>query len=331
MAWAFKIWSLSPRPSQAMHSAWAWLGFPGPAGAGFGLQAQTCTSLPPICWMVTQGLSLSSTCWMDTSWAWAGLNLQAHKAFFTSSSPTWCFGHEIWCHSFLHSPRTFYCFKQWSQPHMCTAQMKTLGDLNAIHQSCRVAPHQVYVNGSIKVDSLNFQFNPLSSRAEGFAWETHSEPLWYCVDQWWNWRRYWSRRYVFCVKFLPQYWSFSWKSGYHIGYICVVFSIPERALSIVFTDGIEVLEHLAYVKWYTPLLNSPEPNHLLYKVSLWKDRDGTHICSIILLANIHRSVHLYPKFGVFAPQEWSSSSVLDWCNTFFVNDFMDRHMYRIAC
>jgi len=55
------------------------------------------------------------------------------------------------------------------------------------------------------------------------------------------------------------------------------------------------------------------------------------ICSIIPLANICRSVHLFPKFGPFAPQEWTSSNVLDLCNTFFVNDFTDRHMYRIAC
>ena len=99
----------------------------------------------------------------------------------------------------------------------------------------------------------------------------------------------------------------------------------------MFTDGTEVLEHLAYVEWYTPLRDSPEPNHLMYEVSPQKDRDGSNMCSIILLANIRRSVHLFPKFGAFMPPEWSSSNVLDRCNTFFVNDFTDRHLYRIAC
>jgi hypothetical protein len=99
----------------------------------------------------------------------------------------------------------------------------------------------------------------------------------------------------------------------------------------MFTDGTEVPEHLAYVEWYTRLLDNPEPNHLMYKISPQKDRDGSNMCSIISLANIRRSVHLFPKFGAFAPQEWSSSNVLDRCNTFFVNDFTDRHMYRIAC
>ncbi|KJA19341.1 hypothetical protein HYPSUDRAFT_1096163 [Hypholoma sublateritium FD-334 SS-4] len=119
--------------------------------------------------------------------------------------------------------------------------------------------------------------------------------------------------------------------GYHIGRIHVVFSLPRQSLPIMFTSGREVPEHLAYVEWYTPLPNSPEPGHLLYKVSPKRDRDGTHVCSIIPVANIRRSVHLYPKFGVFAPQEWTLNNVLDLCHTFFVNDFTDLNMYRIAC
>jgi hypothetical protein len=93
----------------------------------------------------------------------------------------------------------------------------------------------------------------------------------------------------------------------------------------------EIPQHLAYVEWYSPLPNNPERNHLLYKVSPQKEPDGSHICSIIPVANIRRSVHLFPKFGPFAPQEWTSNNVLDLCNTFFLNDFTDRHMYRIAC
>lgn len=119
--------------------------------------------------------------------------------------------------------------------------------------------------------------------------------------------------------------------GYHIGRIRVVFSLPDRFFPIMFSNGAEVPQHLAYVEWYSPLSDNPEQNHLLYKVSPQKEPDGTRVCSIIPLANIRRSVHLFPKFGPFAPQEWTSSNVLDLCNTFFVNDFTDRHMYRIAC
>ena len=120
--------------------------------------------------------------------------------------------------------------------------------------------------------------------------------------------------------------------GYHIGRIRVVFSLPDCFFPIMFSNGAEVPQHLAYVEWYSPLSDNPEQNHLLYKVSPQKEPDGTRVCSIIPLANIRHSVHLFPKFGPFAPQEWTSSSnVLDLCNTFFVNDFTDRHMYRIAC
>lgn len=93
----------------------------------------------------------------------------------------------------------------------------------------------------------------------------------------------------------------------------------------------EIPHHLAYIEWYSPLPDNPERNHLLYKVSPQRDPDGSRICSIIPVANIRRSVHLFPKFGPFAPQEWTSNNVLDLCNTFYLNDFTDRHMYRIAC
>jgi hypothetical protein len=87
----------------------------------------------------------------------------------------------------------------------------------------------------------------------------------------------------------------------------------------MFKDEAEIPQHLAYVQWYSHLSDNPELNHLLYKVSALKEADGTHVCSIISLANIHRSVHLFPKFGAFAPEEWTSSNVLDLCSTFFVS------------
>ena len=99
----------------------------------------------------------------------------------------------------------------------------------------------------------------------------------------------------------------------------------------MFKDDAEIPQHLAYIEWYSSLPDNSEPNHLLYKILALKEAHGTYVCSIIPLANICHSVHLIPKFGAFAPQEWTSSNILDLSNTFFVNDFTDRHMYRIAC
>lgn len=117
--------------------------------------------------------------------------------------------------------------------------------------------------------------------------------------------------------------------GYHIGRVRVVFSIPEKSCHTLFNNrAILIPLHLAYVEWYTPFRH-PERHHMLHKVSPRTEPDGGRVCSIIPLANIRRSVHLFPKFGPHAPPEWTSSNVLDCCNTFFVNVFTDRHLYRI--
>jgi hypothetical protein len=99
----------------------------------------------------------------------------------------------------------------------------------------------------------------------------------------------------------------------------------------MFNRDVLVPPHLAYVEWYTPFPDTPDHNHLLYKVSPLRDQNGGRICSVIPLMNIRRSIHLIPKFGPSAPREWTSSSVLDLCSSFYVNSFTDRHLYRILC
>ena len=121
-------------------------------------------------------------------------------------------------------------------------------------------------------------------------------------------------------------------TGYRIGRIRVIFSLPKSSLQSLFrtrTDGIP--KHLVYVEWYMAFTQDPDPDSLLFKISPMRDRDGGRICSIIPLANIRRSVHLIPKFGAVAPEEWRSSTVLDMANVFFVNSFTDNHLYRIMC
>ncbi|KIM35645.1 hypothetical protein M413DRAFT_20740 [Hebeloma cylindrosporum] len=120
--------------------------------------------------------------------------------------------------------------------------------------------------------------------------------------------------------------------GYRVGRIRVVFSLPPASLSVLFNAQVTVPEHLVYVQWFSRFaVRGPDRNHQLYKISPLKEPDGTHVCSIIPLANVHRSVHLFPRFGRFAPAEWTSSNVLDLCDTFFVNTFTDRQLYRVIC
>lgn len=120
-------------------------------------------------------------------------------------------------------------------------------------------------------------------------------------------------------------------TGYRVARIRVVFSLPESSLDVLFNDGVEVPQHLVFVEWFSAFTPNPERNHGLFKIRPLRNReDGSPVTEVIPLANIRRSVHLYPQFGPFAPIEWTSSTVLDVCSTFFVNTFTDRHMYRIV-
>jgi hypothetical protein len=120
-------------------------------------------------------------------------------------------------------------------------------------------------------------------------------------------------------------------TGYRIGRVRVVFSLPEKSLQTLFPVGTVVPKHLVYVEWYTGFTKDPQPDSQLFKISPMVDQHGGRVCSIIPLANIRRSVQLIPKFGAVAPQEWSSSTVLDLATIFFVNSFTDNHLYRIMC
>ena len=92
----------------------------------------------------------------------------------------------------------------------------------------------------------------------------------------------------------------------------MIFSIPPKLIPIIFKNvDITIPKHLAYVEWYSAFKDYPENYTSLYKITPLKDRNGRHVCSVISVANIRRSVHLLPKFGPVAPQEWTSSNVLD--------------------
>ncbi|KAF8998031.1 hypothetical protein BDQ17DRAFT_1391788 [Cyathus striatus] len=101
--------------------------------------------------------------------------------------------------------------------------------------------------------------------------------------------------------------------GYRIGQVRLIFSLTETTKSYLFTSTTEVPQHLAYIEWFTKFSPEPDPKHLF----------------IISVANIHRSAHIFPKFGPVAPEEWTSSNVLDKCNVFYVNSFTDAHLYQI--
>ena len=105
-----------------------------------------------------------------------------------------------------------------------------------------------------------------------------------------------------------------------------MFELPSRVIPEVFSAIDTPPKYLAYVEWFTPLPRSSDPKHSMYRVSR-VIQDRCRSASMIAVESIIRSVHLIPQFGPIVPQEWNSFTVLEHCNTFYVNPFADVHSY----
>ncbi|KAG2031147.1 hypothetical protein BDR03DRAFT_994793 [Suillus americanus] len=108
----------------------------------------------------------------------------------------------------------------------------------------------------------------------------------------------------------------------------VVFSLPSKSLPLLFPPTVQVPSHLAYIEWFSPFALAPDRHHSLYKVSR-SFLGGAKVASIVPLSKIVRSAHLLPNFGAVVPREWSSDTVLDDCDTFWLNSYLDRFTYCI--
>ncbi|KAJ4475630.1 hypothetical protein J3R30DRAFT_3224255, partial [Lentinula aciculospora] len=114
-----------------------------------------------------------------------------------------------------------------------------------------------------------------------------------------------------------------------VAQVRLVFTIPEKISKTLFADipKKDQPHHLAYVEWFTSFPSNPDPNHRLYKVSHC-EVEGGHLASVVDIQRLVRSIHLFPRFGRVANRNWTSSSVLDECKSFFVNSDSDRHIYQ---
>ncbi|KAH9910875.1 uncharacterized protein BXZ73DRAFT_93522 [Epithele typhae] len=116
---------------------------------------------------------------------------------------------------------------------------------------------------------------------------------------------------------------------YRVGRVRLIFSIPKAANQVLFPRLVPP-QHLAYIEWFTAFRDK-DPDHGLYRVRRCRNRAGDRLASVIPVADIHRSCHLFPVFGgSVAPRDWTSSTVLDRCDIFYVNIFSDQHMYMTA-
>ncbi len=84
--------------------------------------------------------------------------------------------------------------------------------------------------------------------------------------------------------------------------------------------------HLAYVEWFSTMSTAPDPQHMMQKVSRLTRR-GRRCVAVISAESILGSVHLIPRFGRIVPREWNSFTVLEQCESFYVNPFKDIDTY----
>jgi hypothetical protein len=114
--------------------------------------------------------------------------------------------------------------------------------------------------------------------------------------------------------------------GYHVAQVRVIFKLRKDASRLLFGEDHSVPEYLAYVQWFN-LSSNTKPDSLLYQAKR-SIKDGDRLASIVALANIRRSVHLFPNFGQVVAEDWTSENVLEKCQSFYVNPFSDRHAYH---
>ena len=115
--------------------------------------------------------------------------------------------------------------------------------------------------------------------------------------------------------------------GHRVGQVKVIFTLTPTAVRAAFPPQSPPPLYLAYVEWFSAFDDNPLANHQFYKVE--KLFNGDHrLASIISLSNISRSVHLSLKFDPAEYRKWSSASVLDDCDIFYLNDFSDRSAYH---
>jgi hypothetical protein len=116
-------------------------------------------------------------------------------------------------------------------------------------------------------------------------------------------------------------------TGPRVAQVRVLFQIPNAALPKVFpSPDTTVLTHLAYVEWFSALSTTPDPQHMMQKVSQLT-RCGHRCTGVIPVDWILGSIHLIPRFGRVVPQGWNSFTVLEECKSFYINLLKDIDTY----
>ncbi|KAH9910143.1 uncharacterized protein BXZ73DRAFT_59234, partial [Epithele typhae] len=113
--------------------------------------------------------------------------------------------------------------------------------------------------------------------------------------------------------------------GYRVARVRAVFSLPPELQALRDTPT-DPDAHLAYIELYTSFKPRPEEPSGLYAVSKAYTR-GIRRAAIIPVTDIFRSCHLLPRCRERVNRAWSSTTVLEECEEWFLNTYIDHHMY----
>ncbi|TFY68302.1 hypothetical protein EVJ58_g1088 [Rhodofomes roseus] len=117
--------------------------------------------------------------------------------------------------------------------------------------------------------------------------------------------------------------------GYRVGQVRAIFTLPPY-LQRMRLDATHPDAHLAYIELFTPFLDEPEKWSKLYQVSRSILR-GRRLAMVLPLHQIFRSCHLLPDPKVdMMDRDWTSDTVLELCEDYFLNEFCDHHMYAFV-
>ena len=66
----------------------------------------------------------------------------------------------------------------------------------------------------------------------------------------------------------------------------------------------------------------------MYPITYTKLSRGQRDGEVIELSSLSRPCQLIPNFRKDAPRGWASETVLDQCNSFYINNFVDHLTYQ---
>ncbi|VDB95564.1 unnamed protein product [Peniophora sp. CBMAI 1063] len=111
--------------------------------------------------------------------------------------------------------------------------------------------------------------------------------------------------------------------GYRVERIRAIFDVPDI---INRQRPPNASRHLAYLELFTPFEEGPERHSRLWRVARQMS-NGEPRPLVVPLDLIFQSCHLIPNFGTAVNLSWTSQDVLDQAMRFYLNPFIDHHMY----